>query len=35
MARTKRNQKHLPLVESLADALDEDDDTDPCTVCAL
>ncbi len=35
MARTKRNQKNLPLVESLADALDEDDDTDPCTVCAL
>ncbi len=35
MARTKRNQKNLPLVESLAEALDEDDDTDPCTVCAL
>ena len=35
MARSKRVQKNVPLVESLADALDEDDDTTPCTVCAL
>ena len=35
MARSKRVQRNVPLVESLADALDEDDDTTPCTVCAL
>lgn len=32
-ARTAR--RNVPLVEALADALDEDDDTTPCTVCAL
>ena len=35
MARSQRVQKNVPLVESLADALDEDDETPPCTVCAL
>ena len=35
MARNKQIQKNVPLVESLADALDDEDDTTPCTVCAL
>lgn len=33
--RAKTKRQNLPLVEALADALDEDDDTDACTVCAL
>ena len=33
MARAKR--KNLPLVEVLSDALDDDDETTPCTVCHL
>ena len=33
--RVKKNQKNVPLIEVLAIALDEDDDTTPCTVCAL
>ena len=35
MSRAAERQVNLPLIESLADALDEDDDTMPCTVCAL
>ncbi len=35
IARTARTQPNLPLVNALADVLDEDDDTDPCIVCAL
>ena len=34
MERTVKSRKHLPLVDVLADALDEDDDIMPCTVCA-
>lgn len=33
--RAKSARRNLPLIEVLADALDEDDDTDACTVCAL
>ena len=29
------NRKNIPLVEALADALDDEDDTMPCNVCAL
>ena len=35
MSRAATRQTQLPLVEVLADAFDEDDDTAPCTVCAL
>ncbi len=35
MARSNRTRSNVPLVEALAEALDEEDDTDPCTVCAL
>ena len=35
MRRSKNTRKNVPLIEALADALDEDDDTLPCTVCAL
>lgn len=35
MARTSQTRPNLPLVEALADVLDEDDDTTPCTVCAF
>ena len=35
LARGQRTQQNVPLVEALADALDEDDDTVPCTVCAV
>ena len=35
ITRANKSRKNIPLVESLADALDEDDDTTPCTVCAL
>lgn len=34
MARAQRHRVSLPLVEVLAEALDEDDDTTPCQVCA-
>ncbi|MDE2718688.1 MAG: phosphoadenosine phosphosulfate reductase, partial [Chloroflexota bacterium] len=34
-AATRQRQTNLPLIEALADAFDEDDDTTPCTVCAL
>jgi 3'-phosphoadenosine 5'-phosphosulfate sulfotransferase (PAPS reductase)/FAD synthetase len=33
--RAKRNRRNIPLIEVLAEALDEDDDTPACTVCAL
>ena len=33
--RAKSKRKNLPLVEVLADALDEDNETTPCTVCHL
>lgn len=35
MARAARSRKNLPLVEVLSNALDEDDDSMACTVCAL
>ena len=35
MARAASTRSNLPLIEVLADALDNDDDTPPCTVCAL
>ncbi|MYG81081.1 MAG: phosphoadenosine phosphosulfate reductase family protein [Gemmatimonadetes bacterium] len=35
MSRVKNTKKNLPLVQSLAAALDEDDDSVPCAVCAL
>ena len=34
MARARKNRRNIPLVEVLADALDEDDDQAPCQVCA-
>ncbi|MDE2678883.1 MAG: phosphoadenosine phosphosulfate reductase family protein [Gemmatimonadota bacterium] len=35
MSRAAIRSTNLPLIEVLADALGEDDDTTPCTVCAL
>jgi hypothetical protein len=35
MERARRTRRNLPLVEVLADALDEDDDSQACVVCAL
>jgi 3'-phosphoadenosine 5'-phosphosulfate sulfotransferase (PAPS reductase)/FAD synthetase len=35
MERAKTNRRNIPLIEVLADALDDDDDTPACTVCAL
>lgn len=35
MSRADRARTNVPLIEALAEALDEDDDTVPCTVCAL
>ena len=35
MTRNSRSQPNLPLVDALASVLDEDDNTQPCTVCAL
>ena len=35
MSRAAKTRVNVPLIEALADALDEDDDTVPCTVCAL
>ncbi len=35
VSRAANRQVNLPLIEALADALDEDDDTVPCAVCAL
>ena len=34
MSRAGGTRANVPLMEVLADALDEDDDTSPCTVCA-
>ena len=35
MERAKKKRKNLPLMEVLSDALDDDDETTPCTVCHL
>lgn len=35
MSRVAETRTNVPLIEALTDALDEDDDTHPCTVCAL
>ena len=35
MARETKTQTNLPLIEVLGNALDDEDDTDPCLVCAL
>jgi 3'-phosphoadenosine 5'-phosphosulfate sulfotransferase (PAPS reductase)/FAD synthetase len=35
LLRAKSNRRNIPLIEVLADALDDDDDTQACTVCAL
>ena len=35
MSRVKNTKRNLPLVQALGDALDEEDDTSPCAVCAL
>ena len=35
LSRAATRKTNLPLIEALADAFDEDDDTAPCTVCAL
>ena len=35
LSRASKTRANVPLIEVLADALDEDDDTVPCTVCAL
>ncbi len=35
MERARARRKNIPLIEVLADALDEDDDSPACAVCAL
>ena len=35
MERNKKRRKNLPLVNVLSDALDDEDDTTPCTMCHL
>ena len=35
VSNAKTNRKNIPLIEALADALDDEDDTVPCMVCAL
>ena len=35
MSRSQRVKANAPLIDVLAEALDEEDDTSPCTVCAL
>ena len=35
MSRARKTRANIPLIEVLTEALDEDDDTVPCTVCAL
>lgn len=35
VTRASQHRKNLPLIDVLAEALDEDDDTSPCQVCAL
>lgn len=34
-SRARKTRTNIPLIEVLTEALDEDDDTLPCTVCAL
>ena len=34
MSRATKTRANVPLMEVLADALDDEDDTLPCTVCA-
>jgi len=35
LQRARKNRRNIPLVEVLSEALDEDDDSSACTVCAL
>lgn len=35
VARAGKTRANIPLIEALTEALDDDDDTVPCTVCAL
>lgn len=35
LLRAKSNRRNVPLIEALAEALDEDDDSAACAVCAL
>ena len=35
LKKSKQKKKNLPLVDVLADALDDDDETTPCTMCHL
>ncbi len=35
MSRASKTRANVPLIEVLSEALDEDDDTPPCTICAL
>ena len=35
MARIRQTRNSIPVLEALADALDDDDDSDACTICAL
>ncbi len=35
MARANKTRSNLPLIEALAEAFNEDDDSTPCTVCSL
>ena len=35
MKRAKTTRRNVPLIEALDDALAEEDDTTPCTLCAL
>ena len=35
LSRAKKSEENLPLIDVLNEALDEDDDSNPCTVCAL
>jgi 3'-phosphoadenosine 5'-phosphosulfate sulfotransferase (PAPS reductase)/FAD synthetase len=35
LQNAKQNRRAIPLVEVLAEALDDDDDSAPCTMCAL
>ena len=35
MSRASKTRANVPLIEVLSEALDEDDDTSPCTICAL
>ena len=33
--RARNSRKNIPLIEALEDALNEEDNTVPCTVCAI